>query len=133
MKNLVISIVIIGALVTGLVIGFGLEVNACESECDSNMPQYLSACCVAELEERVFDMFLEDYCTNYCEECDCYYYEICDCEYACAECSEPVECDFAIFVIAERDMIMDLADEMLEMIQQEAKRDSITDYDLCEF
>ena len=130
MKNLVISIVI--GLV--LVIGFGFEVNACESECDSNMPQYLSACCVAELEERVFDMFLEDYCTNYCEECDCYYYEICDCEVPCAECNESVECDFAIFVIAERDMIMDLADEMLEMIQQDyIDANVMTDYELCEF
>ena len=131
MKKLVISIVI----GLGLVLGFGFTSEASECENDSNMPQYLSACCVAELEERVFDMFLEDYCTNYCEECDCYYYEICDCEYACAECNEPVECDFAIFVIAERDMILDLADEMLEEIQQEAKRDSMTSIasELCEF
>lgn len=128
MKNLVISIVI----GLGLVIGFGLEISACESECDSNMPQYLSACCVAELEERVFDMFLEDYCTNYCEECDCYYYEICDCEYACAECNEPVECDFKVFICDNYDMILDLADEMLEEIQQ-SYMDSMTDYELCEF
>jgi hypothetical protein len=133
MKNLVISIVIIGALVTGLVLGFGFTSEASECENDSNMPQYLSACCVAELEERVFDMFLEDYCTNYCEECDCYYYEICDCEYACAECSESVECDFKVFICDNYDMIMELADEMLEEIQQEAKRDSMTYYELCEF
>ena len=132
MKNLVISIVIIGALVTGLVIGFGLEVNACESECDSNMPQYLSACCVAELEERVFDMFLEDYCVNYCEECDCYYYEICDCEVPCAECNEPVECDFKVFICDNYEAIADLADEMLEDIQQDYM-DSMTYYELCEF
>jgi hypothetical protein len=131
MKNLVISIVI-GLVLGVLATGFGFEVNACESECDSNMPQYLSACCVAELEERVFDMFLEDYCTNYCEECDCYYYEICDCEVPCAECNEPVECDFAIFVCDNYDMIMDLADEMLEMIQQ-SYMDSMTYYELCEF
>jgi hypothetical protein len=132
MKNLVISIVI-GLVLGVLATGFEFEVNACESECDSNMPQYLSTCCVAELEERVFDMFLEDYCTNYCEECDCYYYEICDCEVPCEECNESVECDFKVFICDNYDLIMDLADEMLEEIQQEAKRDSMTYYELCEF
>ena len=126
--------VLVGMLIgLGLVIGFGFTSEASECENDSNMPQYLSACCVAELEERVFDMFLEDYCTNYCEECDCYYYEICDCEVPCAECNESVECDFKVFICDNYDMIMDLADEMLEMIQQEAKRDSMSDYELCEF
>ena len=110
MKKLVISIVI----GLGLVLANGLEVSAS----DSNMPQYLSACCVAELEERVFDMFLEDYCVNYCEECDCYYYEICDCEVPCAECNESVECDFTTFICDNYDYIMSIADDLLEEVQE---------------
>ena len=78
------------------------------------MSPYELAC----FEEMIWDMFLEDYCVNYCEECDCYYYEICDCEYACAECNEPVECDFAIFVCDNYDYIMSIADDFLEEIQE---------------
>lgn len=94
---------------------------------EQQMPQYLDDCCVDELEDIVWDMYWNE-CTNYCEDCDCYYYEICDCEYACAECSESVECDFKAFIIAERDMIMDLADDMLEDLQQ-SFMDSMTDYE----
>jgi hypothetical protein len=98
---------------------------------EQQMPQYLDSYCIDELEDIVWDMYW-DKCTNHCEDCDCYYYEICDCEYACAECNEPVECDFKAFIIAERDMIMDLADEMLADLQQ-SYMDSMTDYELCEF
>jgi hypothetical protein len=98
---------------------------------EQQMPQYLDSYCIDELEDIVWDMYW-DKCTNHCEECDCYYYEICDCEYACAECDTTTECDFKVFVCDNYDMIMDLADEMLEMIQQ-SYMDSITDYELCEF
>ena len=68
-------------------------------------------------EEMVFDMYLEE-CVNYCEECDCYYYEICDCEVPCAECNESVECDFSIFICDNYDYIMSIADDLLEEIQE---------------
>lgn len=125
--------VLIGMLIgLGLVAGFGFTSEASECENDSNMPQYLSAYELACFEEMVFDIFLEEYCVNYCEECDCYYYEICDCEVPCEECNESVECDFKVFICDNYDMIQDLADEILEMIQQ-SYMDSMTDYELCEF
>ena len=74
---------------------------------EQQMPQYLDACCVDELEDIVWDMYWDE-CTNHCEDCDCYYYEICDCEYACAECDTTTECDFKAFIIAERDMIQEI-------------------------
>lgn len=88
---------------------------------------------LCEFECYVWNELYMKSCVNYCEECDCYYYEICDCEVPCAECNESVECDFKVFICDNYDMIMDICEDVLEEIQQEAKRDSITDYELCEF
>lgn len=164
MKKVLVGMLIVGALVTGLVIGSGFvnEVSACEDcnierieteehadcicgsfqlQCENcgglYCQEYACECGRCEgiideaneesiimsyqefgiFEEMIWDMFLEDYCTNYCEECDCYYYEICDCEVPCAECNEPVECDFAIFVCDNYDYIMSIADDLLEIIE----------------
>lgn len=139
----VIQGVLIGVILSFAVLGIVCMVTLCSNLHDmreisianiennytyeQQMPQYLDDCCVDELEDIVWDMYWNE-CTNHCEDCNCYYYEICDCEYACAECNEPVECDFMAFITAERDMIMDLADDMLEDLQQ-SYMDSMTDYE----
>ena len=65
-------------------------------------------------DEMIHDLYIEEYCTNYCEDCDCYYYKYCVCntpdEY-CADCL-----DYETFISDNYDMIMDYYEEVLRGI-----------------
>jgi hypothetical protein len=46
--------------------------------------------------EMIWDIYCEEYCTNYCEECDYYYYTECMCD-AC-DCEDCLNYDYELFV-----------------------------------
>lgn len=135
MKKVLVRMLIVGALVTGLV-GLGVAMSfireaksngvqavQCESigyVYEEEMPQYLDACCIEELEEIVFDLYLED-CTNYCAECDLYYYDDCVCwnDECGSDCELCLEFDYLMYIEDNYDMIQEIADEMLIGIQED--------------
>lgn len=87
---------------------------------EETMPEHLPVCCVEELEEMVFEMYLEE-CTNYCAECDLYYYDDCVCwnKECGSDCEYCLEFDFMMYIEDNYDMIQELADEMLIGIQED--------------
>ena len=132
MKRLVgVVLVALGLVGLGIAIGFnkeasdnGVQAVQCEvSEAsgyvyEETMPQYLDACCIAELEEIVWDLYLED-CTNYCAECDLYYYDDCVCwnEECGSDCELCLEFDYLMYIEDNYDMIQELAEQLLEEMQ----------------
>lgn len=82
---------------------------------EETMPEHLCVGCVEELEEMIWDIYVEEYCVNECDECDSYYYKECMCD-SCEDgndCYECLQADYEIFIEDYYDMIMDMADEML--------------------
>lgn len=71
-------------------------------------------------EEMIWDIYMEEYCVNECEECDSYYYKECMCD-SCElgnECYECLHADYEIFIADNYDYIMSIADDLLEEIQE---------------
>ena len=65
----------------------------------------------------IYDLYLEEYCTNYCEECDSYYYKECMCNACSADCEECLNYDYELhFIMDHYDMIMDAYEEILSGI-----------------
>ena len=65
----------------------------------------------------IYDLYLEEYCTNYCEECDSYYYKECMCNACSADCEECLSYDYELhFIMDHYDMIMDAYEEILSGI-----------------
>lgn len=62
------------------------------------------------------DLYLEEYCTNLCEECDTYYYKECMCDSCYDDCIDCLEYDYELFVMDYYDMIMDEYEEILQGI-----------------
>lgn len=62
------------------------------------------------------DLYLEEYCTNLCEECDTYYYKECMCDSCYSDCIDCLEYDYELFVMDYYDMIMDEYEEILQGI-----------------
>lgn len=139
MKKVLVGMLVgLGLVAVGVLVGMKQEVNEMSDvqavQCDTNevsgyvyeetMPEYLGACCIEELEEMVFKMYLED-CTNYCAECDLYYYDDCVCwndECGSNDCEYCLEFDYMMYIEDNQEMIQELADEMLE-----AKREDYMD------
>ena len=144
MKRLVgVVLVALGLVGLGIAIGFnkearndGVQAVRCEEVgyvYEETMPQYLDACCIEELEEIVFDLYLED-CTNYCAECDLYYYDDCVCwnDECGSDCEYCLEFDYMMYIEDNQEMIQELADEMLIGIQEDYM-DRETELVYCEF
>ena len=71
-------------------------------------------------EEKIWDIYMEEYCVNECDECDSYYYKECMCD-SCElgnECYECLHADFEIFIADNYDYIMSIADDLLVEIQE---------------
>ena len=62
------------------------------------------------------DLYLEEYCTNLCEECETYYYKECMCDSCYSDCIDCLEYDYELFVMDYYDMIMDEYEEILQGI-----------------
>ena len=71
-------------------------------------------------EEMIWDIYVEEYCVNECNECDSYYYKECMCD-SCElgnECYECLHVDYEIFIADNYDYIMSIADDLLVEIQE---------------
>lgn len=66
--------------------------------------------------EMIYEIYLEEYCTNLCEECDTYYYKECMCDSCYDDCIDCLEYDYEIFVENYYDMIIDEYEEVLQGI-----------------
>lgn len=65
----------------------------------------------------IYELYLEEYCTNYCEKCDSYYYKECMCNACSADCEECLSYDYELhFIMDHYDMIMDAYEEILSGI-----------------
>lgn len=77
-------------------------------------------------EEMIWDIYVEEYCVNECNECDSYYYKECMCD-SCElgnECYECLHADYEIFIADNYDYIMSIADDLLvEIYMSEANED----------
>ena len=73
---------------------------------------------VMRFEQVMYDIYCEEYCTNYCEECDYYYYAECMCNACYSDCEDCLEYDYQLFIEDNYDMIMDIYEDVLEEIQE---------------
>lgn len=100
---------------------YACECGRCEGIiCEKNVVMTYEK--LMRFEERIWNIYCEEYCTNYCEECGVRYYEECMCEALENGCGTDCEVcslyDYELFIEDNYDMIMDLADEILEEIQE---------------
>lgn len=110
MKKLVMSIVI----GLGLVVGFGSNVNACD-DC-SNEEIYMTYEQLCQFDQAIYEIYLEEYCTNLCEDCDTYYYKDCMCDACSSDCYGCIMYDYELFVEDNYDMIMNIYERVLDQL-----------------
>ena len=103
------------------------EHTAC-IECEGYFCANLSCWCGKEVSEcmtreelrmfdaMIWDMYLEEYCTNLCEECDSYYYKECMCDACSSDCMDCMAFDYELFIEDYIDMIIDEYEEVLQGI-----------------
>ncbi len=82
--------------------------------------------------EMIYEIYLEEYCTNLCEECDTYYYKECMCDSCYDDCIDCLEYDYEIFVDDYYDMIMDEYEEVLQGII-DSRENPVVEVVICEF
>jgi hypothetical protein len=78
------------------------------------------------------DLYLEEYCTNLCEECDTYYYKECMCDSCYSDCIDCLEYDYELFVMDYYDMIMDEYEEILQGII-DSRNNPKVEIKICKF
>lgn len=110
MKKLVMSIVI----GLGLVVGFGSNVNACD-DC-SNEEIYMTYEQLCQFDQAIYEIYLEEYCTNLCEDCDTYYYKDCMCDACSSDCYGCIMYDYELFVEDNYEMIMNIYERVLDQL-----------------
>lgn len=104
------------AMIIGLVMGFTTNINACD-DCYEETNYIMTYSEMMKFDDMIYyDLYLELYCTNYCEDCDFYYYKECMCDSCYDECVDCLEYDYELFVSDNYDKIMDLYEETLELL-----------------
>ena len=146
----------LGLVVLGMVVSVGLVAVGVvmgmkqESECNERVqavqcqevsvgyvysesrPEYLDICAMNQLEDMVYEMYLEE-CTEYCEHCEYYYYDDCMCNACATDCYECGEYDFDMFIEDNYEEIMVMAEELLNYMQEDYDdRNNIVNM-VCEF
>lgn len=86
-----------------------------------------------EFEDYIYELYIEEYCINECEECDYYYYEECMCNACEDDCYGCIMYDFELFVEDEFEMIMDEYYEVIRGIIDERARANEVEIVICEF
>ena len=130
-RVLVVGLLVTGAIATGIAIGFTKEANNNEGvsavQCqevsagyvyENYVPEHMPTWYMAEFEEHIWDMYITDYCVNYCGTCDSYSYEHC----LCCECTDDEECieaDYQLFIEDNMSLIIDEYSEWLSWIQED--------------
>lgn len=129
-RVLVVGALVIGALATGIGMSFIREAksNAVQAvQCqevsvgytyEKYVPEYLPVGYMDEFEAYIWDMYISEYCVNYCGTCDSYSYEHC----LCCECTDDSECselDYQLFIEDNMEAIADEYYEWLSWIQED--------------
>lgn len=141
MKKVLVGMLIgLGLVGLGVVISFVKEANKyndgavqavqCGYVYEEHEPEYLPVGYIDEFEEHIWDMYISEYCVNYCGTCDSYSYEHC----LCCECTDDSECselDYQLFIEDNMSMIMDEYYEWLSWIQEDYR--DYDDYVIYEF
>ena len=126
MKRLVgVVLVALGLVSLGIAIGFNKEARndavqavQCGYVYEEHEPEYLPVGYIDEFEEHIWDMYISEYCVNYCGTCDSYSYEHC----LCCECTDDSECselDYQLFIEDNMEAIADEYYEWLSWIQED--------------
>ena len=126
MKRLVgVVLVALGLVSLGIAIGFNKEAKSnavqavqCGYVYEEHEPEYLPVRYIDEFEEHIWDMYISEYCVNYCGTCDSYSYEHC----LCCECTDDSECselDYQLFIEDNMEAIADEYYEWLSWIQED--------------
>jgi hypothetical protein len=112
------KIMIMLAMIVGLVMSMASESIACDdcSDVGAITNSYMTYEEMLEFDEMIYEIYLEEYCINECNECDSYYYKECMCNACYSDCIDCLSYDYEIFVIDYYDMIMDEYEEVLRGI-----------------
>ena len=125
-RVLIVGVLVIGALETGIAMSFireaksneGVSAVQCGYVYEEHEPEYLPVGYIDEFEEHIWDMYISEYCVNYCGTCDSYSYEHC----LCCECTDDSECselDYQLFIEDNMEAIADEYYEWLSWIQED--------------
>ena len=117
---------------------YACECGRCEGIIDEESKEENIVMTYEELmqfEEMIWDIYCEEYCTNYCEECDYYYYTECMCDACYSDCEDCLNYDYMLFIEDNYDMIMDIYEEVLDELEDYriAKEKEETVMIICEF
>lgn len=138
MRKLLVSILVgLMLVIFGVVAGIKKEVNnnnvqavqcSVNASCDyENISKYIPTYYTDYFEEHIWNIYITDYCVNYCGTCDSYYYGHC----LCCDCDSDEECselDYQLFIDDNMDMILDEYTTMLIYIQEDYKDESYVLY-----
>lgn len=123
------KLMLILAMIVGLVVGFTNEVDAHDEVSEMS---YMTHNELKMFDEMIYEIYLEEYCTNLCEECDFYYYAECMCNACYDDCEDCLSYDYEIFVDDHYDMIMDYYEEVLRDII-DSRNNPKVEVKICEF
>jgi hypothetical protein len=126
MKKVLVGMLIgLGLVGLGVAIGFtkeaksnGVQAVQCGYVYDEYIPEHMPTWYMEDFEEHIWNMYISEYCVNYCGTCDSYSYEHC----LCCECTDDSECselDYQLFIEDNMSMIIDEYYEWLSWIQED--------------
>ena len=129
MKKVLVGMLIgLGLVGLGVAISFVKEANKCNDgavqavQCgyvyEEHVPEHMPTWYMEDFEEHIWDMYISEYCVNYCGTCDSYSYEHC----LCCECTDDSECselDYQLFIEDNMEAIADEYYEWLSWIQED--------------
>ena len=137
MRKLLVSILVgLMLVIFGVIAGIKKEVNSNNVQavqCSSigydyeNISKYIPTYYTDYFEEHIWNIYIEDYCVNYCGTCDSYYYGHC----LCCDCDSDEECselDYQLFIDDNMEVI---ADEYMKLLTDIQKDDE--SYELYSF
>jgi hypothetical protein len=71
-----------------------------------------------DFESHIFECYLKE-CSNYCSDCDCYYYKECMCNACYTDCPDCSDYDYELYIDDNYDMILEYYDYLLEVAQEQ--------------
>lgn len=71
-----------------------------------------------KFEHDIFDCYLKE-CSNYCSDCDYYYYKSCNCNACYSDCADCSDYDYELFIDDNYDMVLEYYDFLLEVAQEQ--------------
>ena len=91
---------------------------------------------LCQFDQAIYELYLNEYCTNLCEECNTYYYKDCMCDSCSTDCYGCIMYDYELFVEDNYNMIMNIYERVLEQLAdyRETKANEVNEpMIICEF